>query len=143
MEEIQVKTYYPDIRGGIMTICPYANLIDNESIILYSQYNKESVIVCQNQYKTIDCFYISSKDLYRALIYNNVGKALEQLNLPTKHTLVKAKPNYSNIYVSSANNVGFDVSLMGDGKNLEWEIEKDTYPKVLKPNVIELSGSEK
>jgi hypothetical protein len=143
MEEIQVKTYYPDIYGGIMTICPFANLINNESVILYSQDNKESVVIYQSEYNSIAGFYINTRELLISLVYNAVAKSLKQLNLPTNYTLIKAKPNYSNIYVSTADNIGFDVSLMGEGKNLEWEIEQGAYPKVIKPNVIELSGSEK
>lgn|SRR5574344_2057962 len=145
MEEIQIKTKYPDfLNGGYMAINFFANLINNESVILYFKQKDECAVVYQKEYDDIKYFRISQKDFYYTLIHEKITLALSQLNLPTKYTIVKAKPNYSNIFVSDINNRGVDISLMENKEDLEWEIKSSNYPKALKnDNIIRLGGKEK
>lgn len=143
MKEIQVKTYYPDnLNGGYFAISPFANLIDNETVILYAKTEENAIVAFQSDNNDIKYFYMERRDFLRVLRDNRVPELLDKLDIPTNYTVVKARPSCSNIFVSEASNVGIDISLMGEGKDAIWDVEGDIYPKVTSKKFIELNGKE-
>lgn len=137
MKEIKVKTYYKNhLDSGYILVHQYSNLLENESVVLRTSKSEVSMIVSHTSNEGLNIAEIDTKSLDKMLKANTLGKELNSIDFAPNYTIIKAKPNFENIFVSNDNKESFQLTFIKDQENSWWEkiislLAKSTEQEIL------------
>ncbi len=129
MRKTKIKLYYKDcINSSISYVQEIVNLIENETIILYSDKAEKCVLIGQRGNKSIKCEDVSLEMVLDTIRYDELGllSLLNYCGYSKRYKMVNMTDkeiDVANTFVSKVDNIGYEVVLRR-GKKPYFEISK-------------------
>lgn len=132
MKEVQVKTYYKNyLANEYILVHQYANLLENESVILRGPKKETSMIVAHKNNEGIIYSEMDTEYLDQYLKEKELEKALESNGFPSNYVIIKGKLDFENVFVSNDDNDSVKITLSKDDFGSYWEDEVCQLKKAL------------